>query len=790
MHQGPTGDGALVPLLVLAAAGFAALGVVALWAPQSARRCRPLVPAVAAAAAVFGASAAPAATGIEPLDAVLRAVLCAGTVVLAAHARPWAPPLAAALALAAAGAPGLAAELAATAFGVALGAAAARMEAPFVNAVVAALVTHAAFRLDGSDSPRTTAYAAAAALLILIVAGVAGLSGPGRLRLLKAVGAGLGLAAVAGLLGLLSAALARPAVEDGIRAAATGLEAARNGDSTRSGEHLAEAGADFSAARSHLDAWWARPASAVPGVSRQIRALRAMASSGVALSRTGASAVRSFDSGELKLVGGAVPLDRIEDLRAPARRAFTALALAGARLDRVRSPWLVSPLARRLEALSEGVDRARARVRSAMVALDVAPALLGADAPRRYFLAIQTPAEQRGSGGLIGNFGEIGADGGRLSLDRVGRDSDLNLGGDPASRKLVAPPDYLSRYARFDLDLLWQNITMSPDFPTVARAIASLYPQSGGSPVDGVVSMDPIGLAALLTVIGPVDVPGWPVPITGENAAEVLLFEQYLKLEGAPRVAFLGQVTAAVWDRLTTTTASVADLGRALGPMIAGKHLMLASVHPEEERALLELGLAGAMVPVHGDFLGMVTQNAGGNKIDWYLRRALDYQAGLDPATGQITSKVRVTLRNGAPAKGPPPYVIGNLTTPALPTGSNKTYLSVYSPLYLAGARVDGRDRLMESERERDRNVYSTYVVIPPGGSVLVELDLEGRLDVGDGYRLTIHRQPFLAPDAVTTSVEVPDGWRVHDGGAPRRRSQELELRTDHKILWPLRRSS
>lgn len=723
------------------------------------------------------------------LDRLLLAAVCAAAVVLAAYSRPWAPVLAAAVALAAAGSPGPAAELAAAAFGLALGAAAARVEAPFVNAVAAALVTQAALRLEGSDDPRTTAYVAGAALLVLVLTGVAGLPGPGHRRLLKAAGAGLGLAAVAGLLGLLSAALARPAVEDGIRAAATGLDAARNGDSSTSAERLAEAGEDFAGARSNLDAWWARPALAVPGVARQVQALRAMAASGVDLSRAGARAVAAVGTDELKLAGGTVPLDRVEALQAPTRRAFTALAAAAARLGKVDSPWLVSPLARRLDTLSDRVEKARGGVRNAMIALDVAPGLLGADGPRRYFLAIQTPAEQRGSGGIIGNFGEIGANAGKLSLDRVGRDSDLNLGGDPATRKLVAPPDYTSRYARFDVDLLWQNITMSPDFPTVARAIASLYPQSGGSQVDGVVSVDPLGLAALLKVIGPVEVPSWPEPITGDNAGQILLFDQYLKLEGAPRVAFLGQVTAAVWERLTTTTASVAELGRALGPVIAEKHLMLASTHPEEERALLDLGVGGAMVPVRGDFLGLVTQNAGGNKIDWYLRRGVDYQANLDPATGQVTSKARVTLRNEAPTKGPPPYVIGNLTTPPLPPGSNKTYVSVYSPLFLAGARFDGGELLMESELERDRNVYSTYVVIPPGGSVVLELDLEGRLDVGDGYRLALHRQPFLAPDAVTTSLRVPEGWRVGVGDAGRRRSQQVALRTDHVTRWRLRRA-
>lgn len=778
-------------LLVLAAGCFAAVGAVAVLAPGAARAWRPLVPVLAAGFAVAGAVAAPAATGIGGLDAALRAALCGVVVLVGAHARPWAPALAAAVALAGSGAPGPAGELAAAAFGVAFGAAAARLDAPFVNALAAGVVGQAALRLQGPSSPRATAYVAMGVFAILVLAGAIGAPAKPRRVALKAASGAAGLAVVAGLAGLLSAALARPAVEDGIRAAVTGLQAARQGEAPAAAIKLEAARKSFARAQANLDAWWARPALAVPGVARQSRALRTMAASGVALARTGARAVAAVDTKGLNLTNGTVPLDRLQALRVPTREAFSALTVADARLDEVASPWLVSPIATRLATLNAKIDDARSGVRGAMVAFEVAPALLGADGPRHYFLAIQTLAEQRGAGGLIGNFGEIGANGGKLTLDKVGRDSDLNAGGDPASRKLIAPPDYTARYARFDVNLLWQNITMSPDFPTVARAIEGLYPQSGGREVDGVIAIDPLGLAALLNVIGPVEVPSWPVPISGANAAQILLFDQYLKLDGAPRVAFLGEVTAAVWQRLSTTTASVADLGRALGPVVAEKHLMLASTRANEQRALIDLGVGGNMAPVRGDFIGVVTQNAGGNKIDWFLRRAVDYRATLDPATGKIRSTMRLTLRNEAPAKGLPPYVIGSATTPPLPIGTNKTYVSVYSPLSLAGAKVDGSERLMESELEANRHVYSTYLNIGPGGEAVVEIELQGRVDAGAGYRLGVHRQPFLAPDTLTTSLVVPKGWRVGGGsGATRSRSQQVDQNTDRVHRWSLRRAS
>jgi len=62
-------------------------------------------------------------------------------------------------------------------------------------------------------------------------------------------------------------------------------------------------------------------------------------------------------------------------------------------------------------------------------------------------------------------------------------------------------------------------------FPAI---LAQLYPQSGGPSIDGVLAIDPYGLAALLNFTGPIDVPGLAEPLTSANAAQVLLTQQYI----------------------------------------------------------------------------------------------------------------------------------------------------------------------------------------------------------------------------------------------------------------------
>jgi hypothetical protein len=323
-------------------------------------------------------------------------------------------------------------------------------------------------------------------------------------------------------------------------------------------------------------------------------------------------------------------------------------------------------------------------------------------------------------------------------------------------------------------------VNVSPDFPTVARVIAELYPQSGGQPIDGVIAVDPAGLAALLRLVGAITVDGWPDPITAENAAQVLLYDQYTRFEYFDRVDFLGAVAQEAWSRLTTgSLPSPQEFLPSLGPAVRGKHLMVAATRPSEAALLDEAGVAGRMAPVAGDFLGVITQNAAGNKVDAFLHRRVDYDVKLDPGSGRLTAVAKIVLRNDAPGTGLPDPVIGNFVE--LPPGTNRTYLSVYSPWQLEGATLAGQPVGLEAATELGRNVYSTAVDIGPGATTTVELRLAGTMPGDHGaYRLDLHRQPTASPDDLRTTVSVPSGWRIGDGG--RRWSEREPLDSDRKV--------
>ena len=734
-----------------------------------------MLTAVSAAAAVFAGGSA---TGSAPLDALLLASLGAATV-LAGFQCPSVLILIAALGCSAAGLDSVALPLALAAVGLVLSGLVGQSE-PLVDAAAAGLVAQAALRLSTPGGRGQTAVIASVVFLLLLGSAFRTLAPALRRTLIRVAVAAFGFAVLGGITAGVAAALAVEPLRRGLAAATSAIETTQaTDDLTATATALTAAGRDFGEARDSLGAWWALPARVVPVVAQHWRVLHSAALTGTELTNAGQRALSAPALTDVHIVDGRVPLEQLAQIEAPVADVAARATAARQRLDGARSTWLVPPLAEKLDTQLVRIREIEKSTGLANRVLPMMPRLLGAEGPRRYFLAVQTPAENRAGGGFMGNYGEITVDDGRLSLSRFGRQADLTDA--PGARKLDAPEDFLARYSRFRPEVTWANVNLSPDFPTDAAVIANLYPQSGGAPIDGVIAVDPAGLAALLAVVGPVEVASWPTPINAANALQTLLFDQYQRHDtSAERVDFLGEVAQVAWGRLTSGgLPPVPQLLAEFGPAVKAKHLMFSSTRPDEQRLFVDLGASGRMAPVDGDFVGVVTQNAGGNKIDYYLRRELDYRVRLQPGTGRLEATAKLTLHNDAPTSGAGPTLIGNEVFPPLPIGTNKLYLSFYTPWDLLEGRVNGRPVALEEATELGRRVYSTALEIPSKAAVTIELSLRGRLADDDTYRLDVHQQPVVNPDEVTTTVVV-DGETQH--------IQQWRLESDATLEAPVRR--
>jgi hypothetical protein len=331
----------------------------------------------------------------------------------------------------------------------------------------------------------------------------------------------------------------------------------------------------------------------------------------------------------------------------------------------------------------------------------------------------------------------------------------------------------VKRYGQFQPQFNLQNVNLSPDFPTVGTVLETLAPEAGMGQVDGVLAVDPQGLAALLQLTGPVFVAGWPELITADNVVDVTLSEAYAAFANTPeRADFLGDVAQAVVDEATSgDLGDPASVAKVLGKAAHEGHLVLSFTRPGEQRLAGELQADGALA-TGVDVLHVTNANFGGNKLDYYLTRDLDYRIEVRPdAVGrgaEAAGTLGVRFDNTAPADGLPRIVAGPYEgAPAgrFQEGENNSYVSVYTPLGLEGSTLDGQPVPMTTGDELGVQVYSTIVRLLPGQERTLQLDLSGRIRMerGGWYELSLGSQPLVNPGRARVSISVPDGWRITD---------------------------
>ena len=606
----------------------------------------------------------------------------------------------------------------------------------------------------------SSALMVAAATAPVLASGYRHASRRTRARIRRMAGAGGLVLAVAAIGYGLAVAGARGPLDQGMRQLDAGVAAAQRGDDALAADRLTAAAEALTAAERELGSWWAVPARAVPVLGHNARAAETLVGTAAALSRQGAHLTMDADTDSLTVDGGRIDLDRIEALHGPLLQVSTSLNVAAQDVEGADTGWLVRPVGGRIDEVRARIADARRDVDVAIDAVKVLPEMLGSGTPSRWFVAFVTPSEARGRTGFLGNYAEVTMSDGHIEMTRFGRAEDLETTGVPAAtRTLSGPEDYLARWGRFSPAATWRNVTMSPDFPSVARVITELYPQSGGRPIDGVISVDPTALAALLRFTGPIDVPGLSRPLTEDNAARYLLLDQYIEApDNETRIDALEVLARRTFERLTTgDLPGPRGLADALGGVVDAGHLHVFSPDPAQRRLLERFRLDGALPPVDGDFLGVVNNNAAGNKVDIFLAREITYDATWDPATGDVAATATVRLTNRAPGEGLPGYIIGNSLSDdgELAPGTNRTYLSLYSPWNLEGASLDGEPVAIEWQEERGRHAGSVFVDVAADTTRTVTFDLRGRLDPGDDYRLTVTGQPLVQPDRFSLSLDV-----------------------------------
>jgi hypothetical protein len=581
------------------------------------------------------------------------------------------------------------------------------------------------------------------------------------------------LLVVAGLLALalMPAMAARGHLLEAREQMEAGRSALLAGEAKRAEARFRAAEAAFINARAQAGNPLLRLTGYLPLAGRTPDAVSVMSDAGADVARAGAELSGSLASlpDGLATLGprnGRIPIGPLDELAPSMERAWVLTRDARAKLEASPSSWLVGPVGEARRTFAEELASLETRLHAASLIVDRLPRFLGAAGTRRYFLGASNPAELRGTGGYIGAYAILTADRGAIRISEFRPTTSLSN----ADEEELAPPseDYGLRYPA--AHGFWANINLTPDFPSAAQAIENLYAYTRASDLDGVIVADPMALRALMAISGEVEVPELGGTVTADNVVAVLSNEAYAKLtDPAARKIVLGDAAKAVLERFLQGGGGERELAgaaRALAEAVAGGHLLVHSTDPELQRGLELSGAAGNLLAARGDYLAVAVNNGGGNKLDYYAERAVTYRVRLG-AGGTARSEVLVEIRNGAPRRGQPSYVIGPFPE-ASRAGENVSLVSVFLPASatVSEGEIDGEAFDPAGSGELGHFVADAQLRIPSKETGTLRLSTrtasawEG-FTGGGVYRLTFQGQATVKPSSVVIDVQVPDGTRI-----------------------------
>lgn len=554
-----------------------------------------------------------------------------------------------------------------------------------------------------------------------------------------------------GMLGA-SALSARSTLDKAIDSVRKGLDELTAGDVDAALTTLNEGARQLDRVRRNVSTSWTQPARLVPIVAQHRRSIDELSGRAADLVDTMIAEVVGLDIETLRPTAGQFDLTAIEDAGGSISRLLESVRRLEGTISETASMWLIAPLRNEIDRFDSELARQQARLTDAESVLVQLPHLLGRDETRRYFIAFTTPAEARGSGGFMGSWAELTADGGLLNVTRQGRTSELNRAGGPA-RRISGPSDFVSTWGPFGFTSgaggttasdVWSNITMSGHFPSTSQVISELYPQSGGRPVDGVFALDVEALATFLQFTGGVTIPDVAEPISSDNAVQFLLFDQY-RLGSGREDVLAGVSNAVVQSLLSGSLPGPKQLVDALAPAAAEGRIVAYAARPEEQDLFEQLNISGALpVTATDDVIAVAFNNASASKLELFLDADMTYDMTMDES-GILQGTLALSLTNSAPTVGWPEGVIGNYIDE--PPGTNRLMVVLYSRFAPDSAILDGEPVSSSIGVEAGYVVSRWFVLLPPGSSKTLTVSISGMLDareIEDGFMPLIIRTPAM----------------------------------------------
>jgi hypothetical protein len=276
------------------------------------------------------------------------------------------------------------------------------------------------------------------------------------------------------------------------------------------------------------------------------------------------------------------------------------------------------------------------------------PWLSDATTTHHLLVLFQNPSEMRPGGGFLGSYADVSIKGGMISNIAFHDVADADVA---FKQKIVPPvPLQLEETAWRPADANWFL-----DFPTSASETIQLFQQSGlyatanasgtATTFDGVIAVTPQVMSDLLSVTGPITLPGATSKSASTTFTADNLVVQIQKIVQAGQAktsggnatypkAILAQLYPALFQQLASSTDAQKQqiLGLALN-WISNKDLMFYFTNPAFETFAQTYGATGNIYQLpqnfNGDYLAIANADINSDKSELYVAQDVNYIASI-----------------------------------------------------------------------------------------------------------------------------------------------------------------
>jgi len=425
--------------------------------------------------------------------------------------------------------------------------------------------------------------------------------------------------------------------------------------------------------------------------------------------------------------------------------------------------WRGKPLAYR-----EQISRARKGVEKALPLIDSLDWLLGEKERRTYLVLLQNNMELRPTGGFIGSFALFNFADGRL-LDFSVKDvyvADGQLKGHVDSPEPIR--EILGEESWYLRDSNW-----NPHFPASAKNAAWFLEKEIGINPDGVIAFNLTAAQKIVSNLGEIYLPDYNETINVGNLFERAEFysETNFFPGSTQKASFLSALGEQLFETIKTASpAEYSSIATAVFDSLEEKEIMVTTDNETLNQSLKDNNwngevktLSSAKDNSFADYLFLVEANLGVNKVNYFLRRAIEQAVNIGEE-GRIDHVLKINYENTSQSANWPGGDYKNYLRLYLPRSTKVSQVFIYDPLAVSEEnRIPLAQDQIDQTVESGKALISLLAKVPVASRRTVEVHFSQKTEINQdnwSYLYYWQKQSGFGSTPVTLLISYPSGWQ------------------------------